>query len=141
MSAGLQFAMQHDGTSFCCHAQELMEDPNARHSRRESLDNAWRRSIGPGGLEIHGLELGWRHSVFAKRIGPRRLTNTERRSSEYSTRRRSLPVRFVTPAISGRSEKLLSESGSRPVRGLEPVRRRFGSASVVPSMDASHPAR
>jgi hypothetical protein len=31
-------------------------------------------------------------------------------------------VRFATPAISGRSEKLPSESGSRPARGPEPVR-------------------
>src|SRR3954470_22021260 len=71
---------------------------------------------------------------FRERTGPRRPTNTERRSSEYLTPRRSLSVIFATPAIPGRSEKLLSENGSRPARGLEPVRRRFGSASVVPFM-------
>src|SRR4051794_35952161 len=71
---------------------------------------------------------------FRERTGPRRLTNTERQSSEYLTPRKSLSVRFATPAISARSEKLLSEGGSRPARGLEPVRRRFGSASVVPFM-------
>src|SRR3954471_24206485 len=54
---------------------------------------------------------------FRERTGPRRLTNTERRSSEYLTKRRSLSVRFATPAIPGRSEKLPSESGSRPARG------------------------
>src|SRR4051794_17145789 len=69
---------------------------------------------------------------FRERTGLRRLTNTEHQCSEYLTPRRSLSVRFATPAIPGRSEKLLSESGSRPARGLEPVRRRFGSASVVP---------
>src|SRR3954453_24138448 len=63
--AGLQCAMQHNDTSFCCHAQELAEDPNARHPREESLNNAWSRSIGPRIPEVHGLELGWRHSVFA----------------------------------------------------------------------------
>src|SRR4051794_40406246 len=71
---------------------------------------------------------------FRERIGLRRLTNTEHQCSEYLTPRRSLSVRFATPAIPGRSEKLLSENGSRPARGLEPVRRRFGSASVVPFM-------
>src|SRR4051794_30714423 len=71
---------------------------------------------------------------FRERTGLRRLTNTEHQCSEYLTPRRSLSVRFATPAIPGRSEKLLSESGSRPARGLEPVRRRFGSASVVPFM-------
>src|SRR3954447_10847355 len=65
MSAGLQRAMQHDGTSFCCYAQELIEDPDARLSRKQILSNAWRRSIGSGGPEVNGLELGWRHSVFA----------------------------------------------------------------------------
>src|SRR3954452_13253448 len=69
---------------------------------------------------------------FRERTGPRRLGNTERQSSEYLTPRRSLSVRFATPAIPDRSEKLPSESGSRPARGPEPVRRRFGSASVVP---------
>src|SRR3954468_3862499 len=71
---------------------------------------------------------------FRERTGLRRLTNTEHQCSEYLTPRRSLSVRFATPAIPGRSEKLLSESGSRSARGLEPVRRRFGSASVVPFM-------
>src|SRR3954454_23959657 len=69
---------------------------------------------------------------FRERTGPRRPTNTERQSGEYLTPRRSMPVRFATPAIPDRSEKLLSEGGSRPARGPEPVRRRFGSASVVP---------
>src|SRR3954454_6741438 len=59
---------------------------------------------------------------FRERTGPRRLANTERQPNEYLTPRRSLPVRFATPAISGRSEKLPSESGSRPARGPEPVR-------------------
>src|SRR3954469_11272069 len=59
---------------------------------------------------------------FRERTGPRRLTNTERQSSEYLTPRRSLSVKFATPAIPARSEKLLSESGSRPARGPEPVR-------------------
>src|SRR3954454_23312631 len=71
---------------------------------------------------------------FRERTGLRRLTNTEHQCRKYLTPRRSLSVRFATPAIPGRSEKLLSESGSRPARGLEPVRRRFGSASVVPFM-------
>src|SRR3954452_24197989 len=64
-SAGLQCATQHNDTSFCCRAQELMKDPNARHSRRESLNNAWCPSIGSRKPEVHGLELGWRRSVFA----------------------------------------------------------------------------
>src|SRR3954469_13043947 len=59
---------------------------------------------------------------FRERTGLRRLANTERQSSGYLTKRRSLSVRFATPASPGRSEKLLSESGSRPARGLEPVR-------------------
>src|SRR4051794_13483359 len=71
---------------------------------------------------------------FRERAGLRRLAITERQSSGYLTSRRSLSVRFATPASPGRSEKLLSESGSRPARGLEPVRHRFGSASVVPFM-------
>src|SRR3954451_17000538 len=74
---------------------------------------------------------------FRERTGLRRLVNTERQSSGYLTSRRSLSVRFATPASPGRSEKLLSESGSRPARGLEPVRHRFGSASVVPFMIAN----
>src|SRR3954468_14697035 len=65
LDCSVQCAAQHDDTSFCCHAQELMEDPDARHSRRRSLDNAWRHSIGSRIPEVHGLELGWRHSVFA----------------------------------------------------------------------------
>src|SRR3954454_19756855 len=69
---------------------------------------------------------------FRERTGLRRLTNTEHQCRKYLTPRRSLSVRFATPAIPGRPEKLLSESGSRPARGPEPVRRRFGSASVVP---------
>src|SRR5690349_2856162 len=71
---------------------------------------------------------------FRERTGLRRLAITERQSIGYLTSRRSLSVRFATPASPGRSEKLLSEGGSRPARGLEPVRRRFGSASVVPLM-------
>src|SRR3954451_4318352 len=63
---------------------------------------------------------------FRERTGLRRLANTERQSSGYLTSRRSLSVRFATPASPGRSEKLLSESGSRPARGPEPVRHRFG---------------
>src|SRR3954452_10155076 len=63
---------------------------------------------------------------FRERTGPRRLDLTERQSSGYLTSRRSLSVRFATPASPGRSEKLLSESDSRPARGLEPVRHRFG---------------
>src|SRR3954453_12004668 len=63
---------------------------------------------------------------FRERTGLRRLANTERQSSGYLTSRRSLSVRFARPASPGRSEKLLSESGSRPARGLEPVRHRFG---------------
>src|SRR3954454_2571186 len=80
---------------------------------------------------------------FSRTNRTRRPTNTERHSGEYITPRRSLSVRFATPAIPGRPEKLLSESGSRPARGPEPVRCRFGSASVVPllavndEMDAS----
>src|SRR3954452_20385138 len=111
-----------------------MEGPNARHSRRKNLNNAWRHPIMSRILEVHDLELGWRHSAFANEQGCARLTNTEHQCSEYLTPRRSLSVRFATPAIPGRSEKLLSESGSRSARGLEPVRRRFGSASVVPFM-------
>src|SRR3954462_15244415 len=67
---------------------------------------------------------------FRERTGPRRPTNTERQSGEYLTPRRSMPVRFATPASPGRPEKLLSESGSRPARGLEPVRHRFGPQSL-----------
>src|SRR3954451_865556 len=52
-SAGLQRAMQHDGTSFCCHAQESMEDPSARHYRKKSLNNAWSHSIGSRRPEVH----------------------------------------------------------------------------------------
>src|SRR3954449_3868578 len=48
---------------------------------------------------------------FRERTGLRRLANTERQSSGYLTSRRSLSVRFATPASPGRSEKLLSESG------------------------------
>src|SRR3954454_5135086 len=92
-SAGLQCAMQHNGTSFCCHAQELMESPNARHSRRKSLNNAWRHPIMSRILEVHDLELGWRHSAFANEQGCARLTNTEHQCSEYLTPRRSLSVR------------------------------------------------
>src|SRR4051795_1763906 len=59
---------------------------------------------------------------FRERTGPRRLANTERQSGEYLTPRRSLSVRFATPAIPDRSEKLPSESDSRPARRPEPVR-------------------
>src|SRR3954447_9374537 len=59
---------------------------------------------------------------FRERTGPRRLANTERQPNEYLTPRRSLSVRFATPAIPDRSEKLPSESDSRPARGPEPVR-------------------